>query len=148
MLSPPLLIFCHVTQNQELRETHPLACTWCRTPIVQAGRGRPRRYCKASCRQRAYEHRCVVKAAAAVEKWLDWTRWRLEDVEAKYVKVLGTGRRDPAAVLGGFNGKRRFPPLQPLPVYPRANDVLIPARMRVSGVRRNSRGGLPEGLFG
>ncbi|GAC1354268.1 MAG: hypothetical protein NVSMB4_15830 [Acidimicrobiales bacterium] len=139
---------CHVTQNQELRETHPSACKWCHTPLVQAGRGRPRRYCKASCRQRAYEHRCVIKAAAAVEKWLDWTKWRLAEAESRYVQMLGVGRRDPFAVIGGFRVERRFPPRQPLPVYPRAKDVLVPPLKRVSSMRRNARVGPPTGLFG
>ncbi|MDO5077368.1 MAG: hypothetical protein Q4D83_08790 [Corynebacterium sp.] len=33
-------------------------CEWCGKPIdVSRGRGRPRRYCSRSCRQRAYEQR-------------------------------------------------------------------------------------------
>ncbi|GAC1323410.1 MAG: hypothetical protein NVSMB16_16870 [Acidimicrobiales bacterium] len=120
----------------------------CRRPLLQAGRGRPRRYCKASCRQRAYEHRCVIKAAAAVEKWLDWTRWRLAEAENDIVRVLGPGRRDPFAVIGGFRVERRFPPRQPLPVYPRAKDVLVPPRKRVSSMRRTARIGVPMGQFG
>ncbi|GAC1589729.1 MAG: hypothetical protein NVS3B21_06590 [Acidimicrobiales bacterium] len=121
---------------------------WCRTPLLQAGRGRPRRYCKASCRQRAYEHRCVIKAAAAVERWLDWTRWRLQEIESMYVDVVGTRRRDPRSVIGGFNGERRCPPRQPLPVYPRAKDVLVPPRKRVSSMRRRANRPRLEGLLG
>lgn len=33
-------------------------CLWCRRPVPpKAGTGRPRVYCRRSCRQRAFEHR-------------------------------------------------------------------------------------------
>ena len=32
-------------------------CAWCSRPIQSSGRGRPRKYCSHSCRQRAYEQR-------------------------------------------------------------------------------------------
>ena len=33
-------------------------CTWCRRPLpAPVGTGRPRVYCRRSCRQRAFEHR-------------------------------------------------------------------------------------------
>lgn len=32
-------------------------CFWCGSKIVQSGRGRPRKFCSASCKQRAYESR-------------------------------------------------------------------------------------------
>jgi hypothetical protein len=34
-----------------------LACRWCRRPVTQGGRGRPRVFCKRSCRQRDFESR-------------------------------------------------------------------------------------------
>jgi hypothetical protein len=34
-----------------------LACRWCRRPVIQGGRGRPRVFCKRSCRQRDFEAR-------------------------------------------------------------------------------------------
>lgn len=37
--------------------TKPPQCAWCGAEIVSAGRGRPRKYCSASCKQRAYEQR-------------------------------------------------------------------------------------------
>lgn len=34
------------------------SCLWCGKPVIpQEGRGRPRKYCRPSCRQRAYESR-------------------------------------------------------------------------------------------
>ncbi|WP_394367418.1 hypothetical protein [Corynebacterium poyangense] len=32
-------------------------CEWCGTPIKIIRRGRPKKYCSASCRQQAYQHR-------------------------------------------------------------------------------------------
>ncbi|MCS4489362.1 hypothetical protein N7326_00290 [Corynebacterium sp. ES2794-CONJ1] len=37
-----------------------LACQWCGTEIEKPLRGRPRKYCSQSCRQRAYEQRNAV----------------------------------------------------------------------------------------
>lgn len=33
------------------------ACAWCGRPVDEGGTGRRRRYCRRSCRQRAYEQR-------------------------------------------------------------------------------------------
>ncbi len=42
--------------SQGEREIVP--CEWCRRPVTPTeGRGRPRRFCKRSCRQRDYEAR-------------------------------------------------------------------------------------------
>ena len=35
----------------------PTACRWCRRPIDQPGVGRPREFCRRSCRQRDFEAR-------------------------------------------------------------------------------------------
>ncbi|WP_137872457.1 hypothetical protein [Rhodococcus sp. Q] len=37
------------------------SCVWCGREVADAGVGRRRRYCKQSCRQRAYEQRSAVK---------------------------------------------------------------------------------------
>ncbi len=44
-----------VPEDQPTGET--LACRWCRRPVTQGGRGRPRVFCKRSCRQRDFEAR-------------------------------------------------------------------------------------------
>lgn len=35
----------------------PVPCAWCRRPIERRPTGRPRLYCRRSCRQRAFEQR-------------------------------------------------------------------------------------------
>lgn len=35
----------------------PIPCAWCGRPVDQPTSGRQRKYCRRSCRQRAYEHR-------------------------------------------------------------------------------------------
>ncbi|NLU84731.1 hypothetical protein [Rhodococcus sp. HNM0569] len=37
---------------------------WCGREVPDAGSGRRRRYCRQSCRQRAYEQRTAVKGSA------------------------------------------------------------------------------------
>lgn len=37
------------------------SCLWCGKPIVNQGRGRPKKYCSSSCKQRAYEKRVALK---------------------------------------------------------------------------------------
>ncbi|WKD61159.1 hypothetical protein CCICO_05655 [Corynebacterium ciconiae DSM 44920] len=41
-------------------ETH--TCQWCGKEFAASGRGRPKKYCSASCRQRAYEHRQLAES--------------------------------------------------------------------------------------
>ncbi|WP_167479492.1 MULTISPECIES: hypothetical protein [unclassified Nocardia] len=38
-----------------------VSCLWCGREIVESEAGRRRRYCRQSCRQRAYEHRNSLK---------------------------------------------------------------------------------------
>ena len=46
-------------------------CQWCSTAIVPTGRpGRPRLYCRRSCRQRAYERRSGIGVLPPVERRL------------------------------------------------------------------------------
>ncbi|GGK36789.1 hypothetical protein [Nocardia camponoti] len=44
-----------------------LSCTWCGREIVDSESGRRRRYCRQSCRQRAYEHRTNLKGTGIAE---------------------------------------------------------------------------------
>ncbi|TSE01618.1 hypothetical protein FOS14_03555 [Skermania sp. ID1734] len=37
------------------------SCAWCGREVAEAEMGRRRRYCRQSCRQRAYEHRHATK---------------------------------------------------------------------------------------
>lgn len=42
----------------------PESCVWCGREVAPAGIGRRRRYCRQSCRQRAYEQRNAVKGTS------------------------------------------------------------------------------------
>ncbi|MFC4604460.1 hypothetical protein [Rhodococcus kronopolitis] len=42
----------------------PESCVWCGRQVPDAGMGRRRRYCRQSCRQRAYEQRVAVKGTS------------------------------------------------------------------------------------
>ncbi|MEV5832759.1 hypothetical protein [Nocardia sp. NPDC052112] len=42
-------------------------CLWCGREIVESEAGRRRRYCRQSCRQRAYEHRNSLKGTGIPE---------------------------------------------------------------------------------
>ena len=55
------------------------ACAWCgRSFAVKGGAGRPRRYCKTSCRQRDYEARRRAQELGLSEGELVVTRAELE----------------------------------------------------------------------
>lgn len=41
--------------------TRMTPCQWCRRPVVGIGRGRPRVFCRQSCRQRDYESRSEAR---------------------------------------------------------------------------------------
>ncbi|MEV0946702.1 hypothetical protein [Rhodococcus sp. NPDC049939] len=40
------------------------SCVWCGRQVAESGIGRRRRYCRQSCRQRAYEQRNQVKGTS------------------------------------------------------------------------------------
>lgn len=42
----------------------PVSCVWCGREVAAVGIGRRRRYCRQSCRQRAYEQRNAVKGTS------------------------------------------------------------------------------------
>lgn len=42
----------------------PVFCAWCGTEMPRQQRGRPRKFCSRSCRQRSYEQRAAHTAAA------------------------------------------------------------------------------------
>ena len=43
------------------------SCAWCGRPVDEGGTGRRRRYCRRSCRQRAYEQRQTLRASELPE---------------------------------------------------------------------------------
>jgi hypothetical protein len=60
------------------RNRRPAACEWCGRPIAQPETGRPRLYCRPSCRQRAYERRRAARAVDAVAQERDRALRRLQ----------------------------------------------------------------------
>ncbi len=44
--------------------TCPQSCRWCGREVAAGGLGRRRRYCRQSCRQRAYEQRAQIKGTS------------------------------------------------------------------------------------
>ncbi|UGT43982.1 hypothetical protein LTV02_11590 [Nocardia yamanashiensis] len=50
-----------------MSRTRLLSCLWCGREIAESELGRRRRYCRQSCRQRAYEHRNSVKGTGIPE---------------------------------------------------------------------------------
>ena len=100
-------------ERKEPRRIWADACQWCAQPIDQHFHGRPRRYCRASCRQRAYEQRKVDRAAAAVGVWLDCVRAGRDRAERDLTRVLDLLGPD-APVLAP---RLIVPPWFPCPQY-------------------------------
>jgi hypothetical protein len=80
-------------------------CLWCGREIADAEIGRRRRYCRQSCRQRAYEHRrglegtgipedsvvlSAQEAAALADRWFV-ARCAAEDVATAVAEGAGSG---------------------------------------------------------
>lgn len=58
-----------------------LLCRWCRRPVIQVGRGRPRVFCKRSCRQRDFEARNAARLHGLDEEQIIVTRDALNDLQ-------------------------------------------------------------------
>ncbi len=64
-------------------------CRECGTPLTKTGAGRPRLYCSASCRQRAYRHRLHPTGVEGA-KQLPTVATRLKDtVDRLWLHSLG-----------------------------------------------------------
>ncbi len=55
-------------------------CRWCRRIIAQPARGRPREFCKRSCRQRDFEARTQAASHGLDEQQLIITRSELDEL--------------------------------------------------------------------
>lgn len=76
-------------------------CGWCRRPIDQhGGRGRPKKFCKQSCRQRDYESHERSKAHGLADGELIMTRSEL-DAMRDDAYVLACAVRDVERDLKG-----------------------------------------------
>lgn len=47
------------------RRDRPQPCRWCGRDVADGSTGRPRQYCRQSCRQRAYEQRSLITSGRA-----------------------------------------------------------------------------------
>jgi hypothetical protein len=76
-------------------------CGWCRRPVDQhGGRGRPKKFCKQSCRQSDYESRERSKAHGLADGELIMTRTEL-DAMRDDAYVLACAVRDVERDLTG-----------------------------------------------
>ena len=72
---------CRVVDPRNIVTVTQSPCAWCRRPVEQAGGpGRPRRYCRRSCRQRAFEARQRSTELGLGEHELVVTRERLDQL--------------------------------------------------------------------
>jgi hypothetical protein len=78
-----------VIKRKTIADIWPDACAWCGATLDQRGTGRPRRYCRAACRQRAYEQRRVEQTVAPVRAELERTSWRLDAWRGDLNDLLG-----------------------------------------------------------
>lgn len=54
----------HTTSGTTRSRRRPYACAWCGQSMVDSEHGRRRKYCKRSCRQRAYEQRALTEGTS------------------------------------------------------------------------------------
>lgn len=74
--------------------TKHLACAWCGNPVEQGvGAGRPRRYCRRSCRQRDFEARKRARDLGLAESDLIVARRAMEGLD-DLLFVLGCAITD------------------------------------------------------
>jgi hypothetical protein len=79
------------------RVTERAACAWCGRPMAEVGPlgrvGRPRRYCKRSCRQRDFEARKRARELGLAESDLIVARREIERLD-DLIYVLGCAVAD------------------------------------------------------
>lgn len=68
------------TDNGDGHQEQSVACRWCRRPVDQSGLGRPRVFCKRSCRQRQFEARAKAARHGLDESELIVVRSELEQL--------------------------------------------------------------------
>lgn len=68
-------------ENQRAQRGETPTCAWCGKEIpVNTGRGRKRKYCGASCKQRAYEQRTMLAGTTVDADALILSRSRVEEI--------------------------------------------------------------------
>ncbi|GAA1084320.1 hypothetical protein [Tsukamurella spumae] len=69
------------------RRRRSAACAWCGREVVSEGPGRTRKYCRRSCRQRAYESRLTLAGTALPEDSVVLTADEAEAVGERMFEV-------------------------------------------------------------
>ena len=69
----------------------PKRCQYCRAKIHSTSRGRPARYCRPSCRQRAFEKRKLLRAEGSPIRALnaDLEYWEFQRRVVKVLESIG-----------------------------------------------------------
>lgn len=70
----------HTTSGTTRSRRRPYACAWCGQTMVDSEHGRRRKYCKRSCRQRAYEQRALTEGTSIPSDAVILTRTEVGDL--------------------------------------------------------------------
>ncbi|NGP08465.1 hypothetical protein G6038_23900 [Rhodococcus sp. 14C212] len=92
------------------RTRKPENCLWCGRPVADAPLGRRRRYCRRSCRQRAYEHRTLAREAGLPEDAVVLTADEATAVADRAFEVR-CAAEDVATAVGEGAGPEELAPL-------------------------------------
>ena len=116
--------------------TKPPACAWCGRPLEQGGRpGRPKRYCRRSCRQRDFEARRRARELGLAESDLIVARRQVEGLD-DMLFVLGCAIEDVETDLALDGSPEQLR---------RSVDWLLEAARPLLGASERLRGGRPAG---
>ncbi|MEV6772056.1 hypothetical protein AB0N05_25860 [Nocardia sp. NPDC051030] len=80
-----------------------LPCQWCGREIAESEIGRRRRYCRQSCRQRAYEHRNSVKGTGIPEDSVVLSAQEVADLSDRWFAARCAAEDVATAVAEGAN---------------------------------------------
>ncbi|BAC18414.1 hypothetical protein [Corynebacterium efficiens] len=80
-------------------------CSWCGKDIAPSGRGRPRKYCKQACRQRAYEQRNSVSGTTIPVNAVIMTPERADELRDSLFELRCAAEDIATAVDEGENAR-------------------------------------------
>lgn len=83
------------------RERTSGTCLWCGRPVSEIGMGRRRRYCRQSCRQRAYEQRATTREAGLPDGAVVLTAVEVESLSDRAFQVRCAAEDVATAVAEG-----------------------------------------------
>ncbi|MEU5843663.1 hypothetical protein [Rhodococcus sp. NPDC047139] len=86
------------------RDAQADTCLWCGRPVAELGTGRRRRYCRQSCRQRAYEQRSTTRRAGLPDDAVVLTAAEVEALADRAFRVRCAAEDVATAVAEGAGG--------------------------------------------